>query len=102
MVGRIYGHQLDSIRAAIMQPPGPPETYIIEKIQGERYRPIHGLALQVGVPHVVVQLRFFGWVGFLIHFREVYWTGPGYVYTLDLVNSEGHCQLIGDRYSTST
>ncbi len=96
LMGAIYNPRFDDIRATILGQPGRPGAYRIERLRGEGYAAMHGLALEAGAPHIVVQVRFFGWLAFGVHFLHVAWGGPRYVYTLDLTRSVGSCKQISE------
>jgi len=96
LMGAIYHLRFDDIRAAILGRPGRSGAYRIERLRGEGYAPMHGLALEAGTPYIIVQVRFFGWLAFRVHFLRVAWGGPRYVYTLDLIRSAGYCKQIAD------
>ncbi len=96
LMGAIYNPRFDDIRAAILGQPGQPGAYRIERVRGEGYAAMHGLALEAGAPHIIVQVRFFGWLAFRVHFLRVAWGGPRYAYTLDLTRSVGYCKEISE------
>lgn len=84
----VYDSRLDHIREVLLERVVAPDVYRVERLRGERYRPTHGLVMEQSVPHVVVQVRLFGWLGFRVHFLRVAWGGAKYVYTLDLTTGE--------------
>jgi len=96
LMGAIYDPRFDDIRAAILGQQGRPGAYRIERLRGEGYTAMHGLALEAGAPHIIVQVRFFGWLAFRVHFLHVAWGGLRYVYTLDLTHSVGYCKEISE------
>lgn len=82
----IYDTRLDPLRAAIVDPPGPPGTYRVERGAGTEYRPLHGLALEAAKPNVIIQIRLFGWLPFRVHFPRLAWDGLRTVYTVRLTD----------------
>jgi hypothetical protein len=94
LMGAVYDPRFDDVRAAILGQPSQTSTYRMERLRGEGYGPMHGIALEAGMPHVTVQVRFFGWLAFRVHFLRVAWGGPRYAYTLDLTRSVGYCKRI--------
>jgi hypothetical protein len=84
----IYNPRLNEIRGVLRERMPAPHAYSVERVHGSRYRPIHGLVMERAAPHVVIQVRLFGWYGFRVHFLAIAWGGDRYVYTLDLSRRE--------------
>ena len=97
LMGAIYLPRFDDVRAAIHGESNRADAFAIERLRGNSYAPIHGLALETGLPHIVVQIRFFKWLAFRVHFLTVAWEGPRYVYTLDLMSGVGYCTQIPEK-----
>jgi hypothetical protein len=97
LMGSIYHPRFDDVRAAILGEPHRADAYTIERLRGDRYAPMHGLALEAGMPHIVVQVRFFRWLAFRVHVLDVAWGGLRYVHTLDLTSGAGYCTRIPEK-----
>jgi hypothetical protein len=88
LMSGIYNPRLDEIRAALHGAKPASDVYRVERVRATGYRPIHGIVMERSVPHVVIQIRLFGWYGFRVHFLRIAWGGDRYVYTLDLATRE--------------
>lgn len=50
----IYGSGLHDIRAALRSTQPTEDVYSVERVHGTGYSPIHGLAMEQSIPHVVI------------------------------------------------
>jgi hypothetical protein len=93
----IYEPSLQPFRQAIIHGTPGGADYLVERVHGDGYAPMHGLALEAAGPPIVVQLRLFGWLGFRVQFSCVGYRGPRCVYTLNLTTGKSALAQIPER-----
>lgn len=71
---------LVEVRLSLQKALAGSEACFVEHLHGS-YEPFHGIAVQEARPHVVVQLRLFGWLAFRVHFPRLAFQGPQLAYT---------------------
>lgn len=81
----VFVAQLDSIRAALRIGKAAKGPYTIERMVCTNLAPFHRLVLEQQQPHIIVQLRLFGTIGYRVHFRNIFLkAGSPCAYTHDL------------------
>ena len=75
-----------------------PETNAIqvERLTSGKYEPFHGIYFEGNDPYAKVQIRFFGWLAFRVHFPHLAFRGPRLMYTHRLKTGEEFVHQIGE------
>lgn len=60
----------------------------VERLSSNEYGPFHGICLEANNPYAKVQVRFFGWLAFRVHFLHLRIGGPRFAYTQRLDTGE--------------
>lgn len=88
--------QLDSVREALVPGGQLPSECRVEDFRGREDLPFHGLAVERVQPHILVQIRLFGYLAYRVHFLGVRCPPETtrVAYTLDLVSGQEYRHLI--------
>lgn len=90
----IYDDRLNDIRNSLLNQQASPDCYRVERLRGTVYAPFHGIVIEENAPHVIVQIRLFGWLVYRVHFLRIALDGPRFVYTLDLKGPTEHLSRV--------
>ena len=80
----IYDHAFDRYREILQGNQSSINAIRVEYQRAPQYLPFHGVGLDQVSPYVIVQIRLFGMLAFLIHFSNISIKLPCIYYTQDL------------------
>lgn len=83
--------QIENIRSALLSDTAP--RIEVERLNSDRYQPIHGLALEDD-GHVVVHICLFGRIHYRVHLLQFCTQPPFFAYTCNLSQGTEHCQIL--------
>ena len=58
-----------------------PDFVKVDRLSSNKYEPFHGICFEGNNPYAKVQIRFFGWLAFRVHFLHLAVGGPRFIYT---------------------
>lgn len=86
--------QLAEIRHVLRSGEDVSNSFHVDRLSAEEYRPFHGLCFEGNDPHARIQIRLFGWLAFRVHFYGLAVGGPRFAYTHNLESNRERIALI--------
>jgi hypothetical protein len=75
------GAPLKTVRDTLQIQADLPPSIDVERLNAKEYQPFHGICFEGNDPHAKVLIRLFGWLAFRVHFKELSFSGPRFIYT---------------------
>lgn len=85
---------LAEIRGVLLSGDSDSSVFEVERLTSDKYEPFHGICFEGNDPHAKVLIRLFGWLSFRVHFLQLAFGGPRFVYTHRLDTNQEHAQAI--------
>lgn len=73
--------QLEEIRNALSIHDTDNDCFQVDRLIAKEYKPFHGIVFEGNKPYAQVQIRFFGWLAFRVHFKRLRVHATRCVYT---------------------
>lgn len=86
--------QLEEIRNVLINREPDNDNFQVDRLVGKEYKPFHGIVFEGNNPHTQVQIRFFGWLAFRVHFKRLKVHTPRCVYTHFLDKKLENLQIV--------
>ena len=86
--------QLTEVRKVLLGSIQESNILHVERLSSGEYDPFHGIVFEGNDPYAKVQIRFFGWLAFRVHFLNLFVGGPRFVYTHKLDSGEERIAIV--------